>query len=146
MEDSSVIADFWWDHRLGLTIKFCSGRVYCYPGAFLCTYNDLVKAASKGTYFNSGIKPYFTGIEIRTGPIEEPVDDRPVILWVWEGGRIFGGQAVVVVAAKSAAEARVKVRAKHVDLGDVEPKARSEAVTISVRSSWYGERSLEVVT
>jgi len=46
-------------HRAVLQVVFRDGTVYQYRGVPLQTYHGLLKADSKGAYFNHCIRPWF---------------------------------------------------------------------------------------
>jgi hypothetical protein len=56
------------DQEQYLEVEFSDQQVYRYyqvPRAF---YDDLVKADSKGTYFNAVIRPYYAGVRVKPSP------------------------------------------------------------------------------
>lgn len=58
--ESSALATVAYDHRREvLQVEFRDGDVYQYFGVPLQTYQDLLSADSKGTYFNSRIRNSF---------------------------------------------------------------------------------------
>ena len=58
---SSIIRDVDYDDsRSKLYITFASGKTYVYDGVPQATYQDLVRAASKGEFFNERIKGHYS--------------------------------------------------------------------------------------
>ena len=58
--ESSSLAKVAYDAQQAiLQVEFCDGSVYQYAGVPLQTYQDLLRADSKGAYFNHYIRTLF---------------------------------------------------------------------------------------
>lgn len=55
--ESSNLAAATWDESFGLAVKFKNGSIYLYPRIGAGLFQDLLKANSKGQFFNQEIKP-----------------------------------------------------------------------------------------
>jgi lysyl-tRNA synthetase, class II len=58
--ESSAVTALWYDEARGiLRLEFRSGAVYCYMGVPAAVHQDLMRAPSKGQYFNRLIRGRF---------------------------------------------------------------------------------------
>ena len=65
--DSSLLkAAAYPNHSAVLQLVFHNGAVYCYFGVALQTYHQLLRAESKGGYFNSHIRNRFNFTKLLT--------------------------------------------------------------------------------
>jgi KTSC domain len=64
---SSSLAQLAYDRRAAiLQVKFCDGTAYQYAGVPLRTYHDLLRANSKGAFFNHYIRRRFPHVALPT--------------------------------------------------------------------------------
>lgn len=61
--NSSAITDIKYS-RQGLTLRFSTGKVYRYPTVPRSLRDKLVRAESKGKFFNKEIRPKYEGVEL----------------------------------------------------------------------------------
>ena len=64
--DSSMMTEVTYDKAAReLVITFTSGKTYVYFGVPAAVYRDLLKAASKGSYFLDTIKDVYSYVQMR---------------------------------------------------------------------------------
>ena len=64
--------------RTILQVEFRDGTIYHYLGVPIQTYRDLLKADSKGAYFNHCIRNLFPHVKLRRA---DPVDSKNKAGW-----------------------------------------------------------------
>ena len=74
--ESKLLKAAAYQHRLAfLELEFRSGAVYRYCGVSAFTYQDLLRADSKGRYFNRHIRNRFATLMIRPATSNSPHTD-----------------------------------------------------------------------
>jgi hypothetical protein len=59
LSSTTLKAATYQEQSASLELEFCTGKVYCYLGVPVETYEELLGAESKGKYFNQHIRNRF---------------------------------------------------------------------------------------
>lgn len=63
--ESSNLSQAAWHEKIGLALRFHNGGEYIYPDVTAQTFQDLLKAESKGKFFHANIRPEENCLKIR---------------------------------------------------------------------------------